>query len=65
MNNQEIGEELDRLESESNQIKDAVINICWWMRGGISHAESWNLTEKERGMINNLIKNNLETTKST
>lgn len=63
MNNQEIGEELDRLESESNQIKDAVINICWWMRGGISHAESWNLTEKERGMINNLIKNNLETMK--
>ena len=51
MNNQEIGEELDRLESESNQIKDAVINICWWMRGGISHAESWNLTEKERGNV--------------
>lgn len=63
MNNQEIGEELDRLENESNQIKDAVINICWWMRGGISHTESWNLTEKERGMINNLIKNNLETMK--
>jgi hypothetical protein len=63
MNNQEIGEEIERLENESNQIKDAVINICWWMRGGISHSEAWNLSEKERSMINRLIKNNLETMK--
>lgn len=63
MNNQEIGEEIQRLEDESNQIKDAVINICWWMRGGISHYEAWNLTEKERNMVQRLIKNNLETMK--
>ena len=63
MNNQEIGEEIERLENESNQIKDAVINICWWMRGGIGHYEAWNLSEKERSMIQRLIKNNLETMK--
>jgi len=63
MNNQEIGDELNRLEKESDGIKDAVINICWWMRGGITHTEAWNLTEKERGMVNTLIKNNLETMK--
>lgn len=63
MSNQEIGEELERLENESNQLKDAVINICWWMRGGITHQEAWNLTDKERSMVNDLIKNNLETMK--
>ncbi len=63
MNNQEIGEELERLENESDQIKDSVINICWWMRGGISHNEAWNLTEKERSMIQKLIKSNLDTMK--
>lgn len=63
MNNQEIGEELERLENESDQIKDSVINICWWMRGGISHSEAWNLTEKERSMIQKLIKSNLDTMK--
>ena len=65
MNNQEIGEEIDRLENESNEIKNSVINLCWWMRGGISHAESWELTEKERKMINQLIKHNIETMKKS
>lgn len=63
MDDQEIGEEIDRLDSESNQIKDSIINICWWMRGGIGHFEAWNLSEKERSMVNRLIKNNLETMK--
>ena len=63
MNNQEIGEEIDRLDSECNQIKDSVINICWWMRGGISHYEAWNLSDKERQLIHKLIKNNLDTMK--
>jgi hypothetical protein len=35
------------------------------MRGGISHSEAWDLTEKERSMINKLIKNNIETMKKT
>jgi hypothetical protein len=48
-----------------DQIKDSVINICWWMRGGISHYEAWNLSEKERSMIQKLIKSNLETMKKT
>jgi hypothetical protein len=63
LSNEEIGNELEKLEGESNEIKDAIINICWWMRGGISHTEAWNLTHKEREMVNNLIKNNLETMK--
>jgi hypothetical protein len=33
------------------------------MRGGISHYEAWNLTDKERRMIQKLIKNNLDTMK--
>lgn len=63
LSNEEIGNELERLDGESNEIKDAIINICWWMRGGITHTEAWNLTQKERDMVNNLIKNNLETMK--
>ena len=63
MTNEEVGNELERLDNESNEIKDSIINICWWMRGSISHTESWNLTEKERAMIQKLIKNNLDTMK--
>lgn len=65
MNNEEIGEELKKLENEANQLKEAIINLCWWMRGGISYAEAWNLSEKERSMINQLIKTNIDTMKKT
>ena len=65
MDQQEIGAEIERLESESDTIRDSVINLCWWMRGGISHSEAWDLTEKDRNMINRLIKNNMETMKKT
>jgi hypothetical protein len=65
MSNEEIGDELNKLENESLQLKEAIINLCWWMRGGISHIEAWNLSEKERSMINKLIKTNIETMKKT
>ena len=65
MDQKEIGEEIKRLELESDHIRESVINLCWWMRGGISHAESWELTEKERKMINQLIKHNIETMKKS
>jgi len=65
MSDEEIGNELKQLDSESDGIKESVINLCWWMRGGISHEEAWNLSSKERDMINRLIKNNIETMKKT
>jgi hypothetical protein len=33
------------------------------MRGGLSMTEAWQLTNKDRTAINNLIKNNMETSK--
>jgi len=65
LSDQEIGEYLKQLDSESKEIKDNIINLCWWMRGGISHSEAWNLTEPERKSINQLIKKNLDYIKKT
>jgi hypothetical protein len=35
------------------------------MRGGISYAEAMNLSQDEREIINDIIKDNLETTKKS
>ena len=53
------------METEVGAIKEESIKLCWWMRGGISYAESLDLSKQEKEMINKLIKENLETTKKT
>lgn len=65
MSNSEIGDELERLDNEREQLREAIINLVWWMRGGISHYEAWQLSETERRMVNKLIKSNIETSKKT
>jgi len=65
MSDQEIGEYLKQLDNESKEIRDNIINLCWWMRGGITHSEAWNLTEFDRTAINKLIKKNLEHSKKS
>lgn len=59
----EIGEELKKLDNESSQIRDAIVTMCWWMRGSLTMTEAWQLSDRDRTAINRLIKNNLETSK--
>ena len=39
--------------------------MCWYMRGGLSYDESMFLSNTERDIINEIIKDNLETTKKS
>ena len=39
--------------------------MAWYMRGGLSYAQALQLSVSERTLINNLIKDNLETTKKS
>lgn len=65
MSNEEIIQELEKLDRESRSIKNELIRITWWMRGGITYEQAFNLVFKERQMINDLIKDNIETSKKT
>jgi hypothetical protein len=65
MSNDEIVQELERMDKESLGLKEELIRITWWMRGGINLDQAWNLSLKERQMIGNLIKENMETSKKT
>ena len=54
-----------QLDNDVLQIKDNLIKMCWHMRGSLSFEEAWSLGVEERDIIQNLIKENLETTKKT
>ena len=53
------------MEQEADAIKANAIKMSWFMRGGASYDEIMNMSFKERMVVSELIKSNLETTKSS
>ena len=52
-------------DKEIKAIREDVLKMCWYMRGGLTYEEGMNLSYSERDVISKLIKENLETTKKT
>ena len=53
------------MEGEAKEIRNDIIKMCWYMRGGVTYSEGMNMSYQERDIINNIIKENLETTKKS
>jgi hypothetical protein len=53
------------MEKEVKMIKSNALRTVWYMRGGISFAEAMNLSMDERDIIDEIIKENFETTKKS
>jgi hypothetical protein len=53
------------MEGEAKAIRNDVIKMCWYMRGGVTYSEGMNMSYQERDIINDIIKENLETTKKS
>jgi hypothetical protein len=56
---------IDQFERESKALKKDILTQCWFMRGGLTYEEAIQLSREERSIINELINDNLETTKKT
>ena len=50
---------------DAKAIKDELLKIVWFMRGGISYSEAHLMTQDEREIVSKIIKSNLETTKES
>lgn len=61
----EIVKYLDGLDRESKAIKEELLKICWFMRGGLTYEESMHLSYQEKQVISKIIEDNLETTKKS
>ena len=55
----------EQMERQSKALKDEVLRMCWYMRGGLTYEEAMLLSNDERVIINKIIKDNLETAKKT
>jgi hypothetical protein len=53
------------MEKETDTIRQEALKMSWYMRGGLSYEVALQLSVAERRAINELIKENLETTKKS
>lgn len=65
LNIEEIENLVKQQDNEAKAIKEELLRICWYMRGGLNYSESHLLTPEERTSINKLIEHNLEMTKTS
>lgn len=56
---------VDAMEKETQNIRLDVLKLCWYMRGGVTYEEAMQMSQVERGLINDIVKENYETTKKS
>jgi len=61
----EIDQLAKDMENETKAIKDELYRFCWYMRGGLSFSESYELPHEDRMIISKIIESNLETAKES
>ena len=53
------------MDKEVKSLKEDMLKMVWYMRGGVTYDEANSMSPQEREIIGNLVKDNLETTKKT
>jgi|TARA_B100000287_G_C20567010_1_gene754962 hypothetical protein len=61
----EIASLVDSYEKDVKTIKTESLKMTWFMRGGVTYNEVMQMSSDERSAINQIIKENLETTKKS
>ena len=60
-----ILEEVKILENYTKEVKHEIFKLSWYMRGGLSFEEAWNLSIEDRNILRDIIKENYEITKES
>ncbi len=53
------------MDQEADSLRKQGLKMSWYMRGGASYEDVMNMSYHERAMLNELIKENLETTQKS
>jgi hypothetical protein len=56
---------VDQMDQEADSIRQQSLKMSWYMRGGATYEDIMQMSFRERSMIGDLIKDNLETTKNS
>ena len=60
-----VSKMIDAMEKETENIRLDVLKLCWYMRGGVTYDEAMQMSRTDHDLINNIVKENLETTKKS
>jgi len=53
------------MDNEVKSLKQDMLKMCWFMRGGVTYQEIVQMSTPDRQEIGKIIKENLETAKKT
>tara|TARA_X000001036_G_scaffold192362_1_gene181414 strand:- start:2945 stop:3121 length:177 start_codon:yes stop_codon:yes gene_type:complete len=53
------------MQNLQKELKSEILKLCWYMRGGVSVNEGFNLSYEERSLITDIIQDNMEVTKKS
>lgn len=56
---------LQQFDNESKALQKDLLELTWYMRGGISYNEAMALSPEERKQVNEIIKQNIKNTNET
>jgi len=65
LDNSGIEEFVRQYDKDAKALKEELLRVVWFMRGGVSYNEAHLMTYEERELVSKLIKSNLETTKES
>lgn len=65
LNDQQIVALLESYEKEARAFKDDALKMSWFMRGGLAYDDAMMLSQAERELIAELVKDNIEITKKS
>ena len=65
LDNEDIVKLLTSYEKESKALREEILRLCWFMRGGLTYDEAYMLSSEERDLIGKIIESNMETTKKS
>lgn len=55
----------DKLDRQSKALREEILRLCWYMRGGVTYTEAMEFSFAERETVGKIIKENLETAKKS
>ena len=53
------------MDKETTDIRREALKLSWYMRGGLTYDQALQLSYSERTIINDIVNDNLETTKKS
>ena len=56
---------LEGMDKEARAIRDEALRTTWWMRGGLSYEDAMMLSQNEKELIAEIIKDNMKATKDS